>query len=1185
MADQELDPQAIIDQSFGQSSGASPSAPKASTGAPTAAPIAPVVTPQAAPQPGSPQPQGSLLGKAWDYVKKTWTGDVGQNWDTLKRDFVASTGLSPEARDAFQKGDFWDQMKAEYHSTVAAGKLPLDAFNTAISPLTGAGDAATGVLSKAAFKVLPEVPGYGQEDFHQALNTASQLFMKAPEAAAQAGSTLAATTQTVSQRASATGATTEEGEAASATGAKANPNLVTLRAKPSGTSSDAWRNITTMDKGELQRLIDQAQSYAGKSPEELNVTEANAPELYHGIGQVNVSHLQAPGDAPLFVRAVLDNIPAQMRPMSDAELNDQVTAAITQLGADRDTFTNFINNTARDASRLPQAVGVVRASMASIGQALDRIAESGLQDFQEGDLETARGHFGQPGTANEPLSPEEGRGRLLASHLETVQTAMNWASGLSDIGTGLGRGLRAMQVPAVDMDATLQALHNLHDPSIPEVAGTNTKPPQNLADLDQFLRLWSAAKGDPTSQMNLLRGRNAIPQPGWYLRNSFANFYTGSLLAGKAIVKGYMMPAFMGALQTVERTSGAGLAMLNPMLSAEDRATFGSIAKSSAQSYFQTMGDMASAFRYSIDATKNGGRSIIRGGGVTKLDDAGRMGPITDEMIHAAKGQTNDWRYNLGNAINVWPRAVFSLVGGHDELTNRLAYLGRVRMTARVAAARAGVTDPADLTSYINNALASAFDAEGKAASNPDILNEAARASFMNSPSTGPMGKVIQSVNSARNAWPELRYILPVLNVPASGLGEAIRRIPGLSYAFQETRSELSGELGDIRQAEAYGRWITGASLLGTAYGLGRSGILTGAGPNRPQDKVAWENNGYQPYSFKTPSGAWVTYKDWEPVGTILGMMANMTDHTVHYAEDDQTHNKFLATIAGLAEYAKDKAAMQSVSNLLSFGDQSTSPDKFAQRFAGSIASGFEPAFIKYIRNSMDMDLRSKDSWLDYLKDGLPGASQELPPVRNTFGEPVHTPSDASNLYGLMPWTITAANANHKDPESEELDRVYQLTGYAGGMTHPQELSKGSFDPQAVKLENGQTMFDRFAQMRMDPNEDGDTVRSLLKDLFASDDYKDAAYGSATRTMDPNTGEDSKLAMIHKVFQQSDKDNKQRLANESAIAKRYLAVSQAKSDSPDILRTHTADELAGNPPLLKSLGIDIHQYEDKVSGQ
>lgn len=1201
------DPAAVIKETLGGgTTGTSPGAPGSSS-TPTGPVAAPTLQPPTPTPPGAPQALSSEPAKPpepfWGKTMDTWKGDMSGSFDALKDDLLKSANMDPESKQAFQSGTFWDQMKAEYHGFLAAGKLPLDAFGAALSPIMGGVDAATGVAAHAAFKVLPAGSaawGTDEAGLHTTLNTA--LGLLAPEKGASA-----VQTAVVSGRASADGSIGEsigkgppDGGASTAprlnaAGTPADASTVTFRAKPNGTSSDAWRNVATMDKGDVQRFYDQANSYAGKTAEDLDVTEDKAPELYQGIGQFTISGFKAPADVPLFMRAALDNIPAQMRPMSDVDLAAQVKAGAAAIGVDRDTMTGFMRNIATETSKLPQAVGIMRASYQGITTQLSKDALAGLGDYSDADLETARGHM--EGTAETGLDLAGDPGRELANKITNVQTALNWAASLSDTGTGLGRGLRAMQLPGVDLDGVMNTLKMFNGDPAPVVPG-GAKPPQTLMDLDRFYRLYNAAGDDPISRMNLLTGRSIVPTPGWYLRSSFANAYTGSLLAGKAIIKGYLLPAFMGALQTFERTSAAGLASINPFLSAADRATFGSIAKASVMSYFQTMGDFASAFRYSIMATKNGGRSIIRGGGSTAYQDAGRMGPISQEMLDAAKGGpsgTPDWRYQLGNLINVWPRAVFSLVGGHDELTNRLSYMGRINMTAQVAAQRAGVTDPNELLQYMNGARADAIDPSG-AATHPDILNEAARTSFMNTTSTSPMASTIQAINSARNSVPELRYILPVLNVPANALGEGVRRLPGVNLMFEQTRRELSGEAGQIAQAEAYGRMMSGAALLGTGYGLARSAILTGGGPSNPADKAQWENNGYQPYSFKI-AGKWFSYKNVPVLGSILGLVANMTDRTVHYAEDDQNHSAVLATISGLAEYSKDQASMQAVSNLLSMGDPEQNPDKFWTRLLGGTASGFEPAFVKYIRNDIDPELRSKDSIWDYINDGLPSRSLALPPVRNTFGEPIHTPNDASNLYGLMPWTISAANADHKDPVADELDKVYQLTGYAGGVTHPAELSKGHFDPQALRLEDGQTMFDKFAQNRMVPyslpQDDGDpqNVRSRLVDLFASDDYKAATYGSPSKKNlvgdddAANEGVGSKLNMIQRVFTAADTSSKQRLAQDSPIAKRYMAVTNAKTDRPDLLRGYKADDLVKNPPLLKSLGIDINQYEDKVSGQ
>lgn len=72
----------------------------------------------------------------------TFGGDVAGSWDTLKNDFIKSQGAAgpyadPAAKARWGTESFTDQMKDQFDSFVAAGKLPVDAFNMVLSPLTG----------------------------------------------------------------------------------------------------------------------------------------------------------------------------------------------------------------------------------------------------------------------------------------------------------------------------------------------------------------------------------------------------------------------------------------------------------------------------------------------------------------------------------------------------------------------------------------------------------------------------------------------------------------------------------------------------------------------------------------------------------------------------------------------------------------------------------------------------------------------------------------------------------------------------------------------------------------------------------------------------------------------------------------------------------------------------------------
>lgn len=1036
-------------------------------------------------------------------------------------------------------------------------------------------NALDGVVSGAAFDVAFKSAKYVWSALRglpkPAIEAAQQEALAAVHEAAPEAKSNDIVTAKVSGRASPNGEPhPDTGEPTGATGAPADANKVSFTARPTGSPPGEARVVGTMDKGDLERFYKSADYYSGH-PDEIDVTETSAPDLHVGIGQIKPSLIQSPDDVAPFLRALLDDAKPIARPMFDKELNLQVAHGAAALGLDQTTFQAFAQNFAKEAGQLPQAVGIVRAQWTALARKISQNASRGVDGLEGPELE---------------------------EHLNDVLSARSWGAHILDIKAGIGRGLRAWQLPAVNAEnyrkelfGTAKGLADLPG----GIADNGGMPPlpRNLSELKDFYDLWDAAGTDAGAQADLLQGVNILPTPGYYLRSSIPNFFTGSILAGKAIVKGFLMPGFLGMVQTMERTTAAGMMGMNPMLSAADRETFRAIAGSTPQAYFQTIGDMMSAVRFMGQSIAKGGRTII-GGGYSAFDANQRVGPITDAMLRAANSAP-DWRYSLGNLINVWPRAVFSLVGGHDELTKRLSYYGEVRLAALVEGSQNNLSGQA-LQDFTKQRLADSVDAAGQA-TNEGFLNKAARTTMIHQPE-GPMAGVINAVNRARNVVPELRLIMPVFTVPTNAIGEAIRRIPILSYAFKNTREELLGNRGKIAQAEAYGRWLTGGATLGVGFSLARNSQLTGHGPERAADREVWLRT-HQPYSIKVPGIGWVSYKEWEPLGAILGIIGTTYDKTVFHAEDS-VKDYVIGAVAGLAEYMKERSALQGLSDVLDFGGNPlTDPRTQFERLIGGIASGFVPAFVRYTRNIMDPIQRQQpegppgsslpetlgiSAW-NHILNSIPGASQTLDPVRNSLGEPIHIPQDTI-AENVLPITIAPVSADTADDVIKELDHVYQVSGYAGGITHPSELGHGYFDPRTVTLEDGRSVYDHFIRNRMLANEDSEglNVRDQLGQLFQSPDYKAAAYGSPDHAED-FLGNESKLNMIAKVFQQANTFAKQRMAQESPIARQLMAITDAKRASPDLLRQYDVKTLSDGPGIFKALGIDLSEYEDKVSGQ
>jgi hypothetical protein len=723
-------------------------------------------------------------------------------------------------------------------------------------------------------------------------------------------------------------------------------------------------------------------------------------------------------------------------------------------------------------------------------------------------------------------------------------------------------------------------------------AGQPIKPlPQTRQELGDFMEMWNDTKNNPALRMDFLQGAQAVPSAFKYARTSLANWFTASALSGlPSLSMNIVGPAIIGVLQTTEKTMGGAVrAMLEK--DPERRAELIATSANAARAYVQTMGDLSQVLKYAAQAFQSN-RPILGGGG-TVNDLVSNMGPITPAMIRSASGQdAPTYGYALGNAINFLPRQFQRLNAGLDEFAKRLSYNGETRLQALVDGAKQGLSGDA-MRTFVKKAMQESIEMGGEnagAATSASTLRDAERTTFTGSLTGNKyapnVGKFAGAINSLRRDVPEFRYIAPVFNVPANSVGETLRRIPGLNLMLGETRDELLGHMGAVRQADAYGRTMMGGLFMLHAYGLARSGLLTGAGPTDPKDRQEWSLS-HQPYSVKV-GDHWVGYARYDLPGSLFAIPATLFDKTVNRNSAEDMSMAMLGGAGAMAQYFKDKAALQGISQLMDFGGNPSSDLSYMERLVGNTgARMMVPNFVTQLgRNTIDPEKRAKASIGDYFTDALPWASKELDPMRNVMGEPQFKPNQTLLENGL-PITISSTKPN--DTIIKELDRVYQSTGYAPGLTTPGEISGGStangyYDPREVKLENGRSMYDAIISARSKPSlnlEEG-SMRHALDTLFKSEEYQTATYGNSNALFDPD-GHLSKTALLSKAFSDYNKDAIKTVAAQSPIARKYLAVSAVKRIYGDKLRAYSADKLVNTPGLLDSLNINIQDFEDRFA--
>jgi hypothetical protein len=924
------------------------------------------------------------------------------------------------------------------------------------------------------------------------------------------------------------------------------PDAVIFREEATDGSS---RVVGSMGRDDLAAFSDEVSHYRN-NPGEIDLP-AGAPK-----GQWSMAQLGAPYDAASVLRAVVDQVPPSARKVSDPELMEMAQAAADQFGSTAEDALAFAREVAGDAGDAATALKATQTIWARMGAELDDYTSISWADADDDLVDAAARRI---------------------HNLQMFSTAMEEAK------SGTGRALRSLSLP--DADTYLASLRKAaKDPSaVPPVDAATPPPlPRTREELDQWMQMWDALKDDPGARANFLQGIRTYPSGGRYLREAFPSFYTGAILSGpRTIALNVLNPAVMGALRTLERTAGGALAGVNPLLRPAERATHRAIAAHGPVAYIQTLSDIGMAFKYAARTFNNEGISAWAGKGANPMESRALFSMnVPGPVIRAAQADGKSAiPYHLGNMINFLPRAVWRLHGTTNELAVVMASRGELRAKAMLEAYEAGLTG-ADARALVNKRLADAIDQESGQFLDADTLDSANRTTMVRRPDKDlqPFATAaMQGVNRLREILPESRYILPIFQVPANGMGEALRRTP-MGFLFKETQQELSGSLGAFRQAEAHGRLTLGAGFLVAGAIMARNGLITGGGPRDPKDRRVWLMT-HQPYSVRL-GDRWVAYDRLDPIAPLLAIAAGYYDESVYR---DTDRDMTWAAVGALGQYFKDKAALQGIADLLNIGGDPTEQAAFERRL-GSIAGGFVPAFLKPVVAGIDPTMSVKTSPWDYIRANLPGVSKTLDPVRNILGEMVMKPQESA-LESLLPVSTQRIAPWGEDPVVDEIDRLYQLTGYTPGMLSPSAGPGTGLDMRDVKLEDGYSLYNALMRGRLEVTVDGQTLRDHLQEIIASPEYQEAPNGTG-RVDDSDEGPriDTKGYLLQRAFSKYTSAVEAEVARESPIAKRYLAAGAAKRNANDVLRPYSVDEIATDPSLMEALGIDISKYEDALSG-
>src|SRR5205085_2089330 len=216
-------------------------------------------------------------------------------------------------------------------------------------------------------------------------------------------------------------------------------------------------------------------------------------------------------------------------------------------------------------------------------------------------------------------------------------------------------------------------------------------------------------------------------------------------------------------------------------------------------------------------------------------------------------------------------------------------------------------------------------------------------------------------------------WLLPFIRTPANVVKEMARESP-FAPLVGEWRDAIKA--GGVERDKALAEVAVGMALMSYVFIQAMSGRISGAGQpdagkNRVQTAAGW-----QPYSIKV-GNKWYSYDRIQPLGTIIGMAADLAEVWDHTTEEEADKIPKMLSIA-FANAVTKQTWLQGVTKLAGAMDPNGSKERFMQGLAGMVV----PAASAQTAQMMDPLARETDSMLDAIKSRIPGMRESLRPKR-----------------------------------------------------------------------------------------------------------------------------------------------------------------------------------------------------------
>lgn len=379
---------------------------------------------------------------------------------------------------------------------------------------------------------------------------------------------------------------------------------------------------------------------------------------------------------------------------------------------------------------------------------------------------------------------------------------------------------------------------------------------------------------------------------------------------------------------------------------------------------------------------------------------------------------------------------------------------------------------------------------------------------------------------------PVLRIITPFVRTPTNILGFGFDRnvnaITGVAQllasrafpkaiapALESSKNRLVMDIlsnDPRRKAEAAGRLALGMST--TAYILllaaetaddGRP-LITGYGPRDVETRRLLEADGWQQYSIRVGDG-YASYGRLDPFATMIGVAADVMNYIKFAAPEDQeiVESTGYGFAVALASNLTNKTYLSGLANAL---DMLGDPQKEFPRWVNTLAASFVPGQAAAGVAVADPFMREVRSMLDAGRARWPGASDDLPPLRNVLGEPVRRAQSLGS--GMSSITNAFVPVLYREVGDDLINKEFARLQH--GFTPPKRV-RGGLDLTTVVRADGRNAFDRWLELHGEVKLGGKNLRASLRRLMTSPNYTRIPSESTDELASP------RVALIQSVIE------------------------------------------------------------------